>query len=69
VAIIVEAKTRIVGDFPGMAVEVAEDVRISAVEGLRRFACDFCAVRTGLVDDLVHFLIATLPVSTNRIAP
>jgi len=38
VAIIVEAKARIVGDFPGMAVEFAEDARISAVEGLRRFA-------------------------------
>lgn len=48
VAIVVQAKARVVRNLPGVAVEIAEDTRVTPVEGLRGLARDLGAVAAGL---------------------
>ena len=55
-AVVSQREAGVVGHFPGMAVWVDEDSRVSAVERLRRFSADPRTRRSSLVDDAVDLV-------------
>src|SRR5579862_8535118 len=56
VTVVVQPETGIVGDLPGVPVEIAEHTGVPAVERLGRLPRDLGTVRAGQLDHLVHLV-------------
>src|SRR3954453_10245746 len=69
VAVVVQAKARVVRDLPRMSVEIPESTGIPSVEGVSRLACDRGSILASLLDHVVDLIARADVVSQGDTAP